>query len=165
MPDLTEIELHHLRAAEGWMELGLPAEAWGEIGHIAPQQQEHPLTLEVRWRIHAEQGQWEDSVRVAEALVQAQPENVFGWIHRSYALHELKRTREAAELLRPALKNFPKEELIPYNLACYACQFGDLEQARALLEAAAQRGNAKEIKARALHDPDLAPLRDFIRQW
>jgi hypothetical protein len=48
--------------------------------------------------------------------------------------------------------------LIPYNLACYAAQLGDLVAAGDWLAQAFKLGNAKEIKLQALEDPDLAPL-------
>ena len=48
------------------------------------------------------------------------PDEPVGWIHRSYVLHEQKRTREAWDLLLPAAKKFPEDFTIPYNLACYA---------------------------------------------
>jgi hypothetical protein len=56
--------------------------------------------------------------------------------HRSFALHELKRTAEAEVLLLPALERFTDEPTIPYNLACYACVLSRVEEARRLLERA-----------------------------
>ena len=80
-------------------------------------------------------------------------------IHRSFALHELKRTQEACDLLVPAAALFPKEWLIRYNLACYSCQLGDLEEAGKWLSIAFSLGDAKHVKLMALNDPDLKPLR------
>lgn len=50
--------------------------------------------------------------------------------------------------------------MIKYNLGCYACQLGDLEEARGLV-AAAIALNGK-FRAMALDDPDLEPLRKDI---
>jgi hypothetical protein len=85
-------------------------------------------------------------------------EALFGWIHRSFALHELKRTEEAANLLVPAAILFPKEWVIRYNLACYACQLGKHKEAREWLKIAFSTGEANQVKLMALHDPDLEPL-------
>jgi len=38
---------------------------------------------------------WEAVVQIAEALVNLAPEKSDGWVSRSFALHELKRTQEA----------------------------------------------------------------------
>jgi len=48
--------------------------------------------------------------------------------------------------------------MIAFNLACYACQLGRLEEAREWLRKAMDLGDEKEIKTRALDDPDLEPL-------
>jgi hypothetical protein len=45
-----------------------------------------------------------------------------------------------------------------YNLACYECQLGRLEQAKGWLEKAFALGDAREMKLAALDDPDLEPL-------
>jgi tetratricopeptide (TPR) repeat protein len=151
-----------LRAAEGWLELGLAKEALLELENVPEPRRHHPVALALLWRAHSELGNWRECVIAADELVQREPENPSGWIHRSYALHELKRTQKAADLLEPALAKFPKEELIPYNLACYACQLGKVDEAKALLEIAFKRGDWKTIKKRALEDSDLAPLREYL---
>ena len=79
-------------------------------------------------------------------------------IPASLALHELKRTQEAFDVLSPVAVKFPTDPTIPYNLACYTCQLGDLVAARDWLAQAFRLGNAMEIKGRATEDPDLAPL-------
>ena len=151
-----------MRAAEGWLDLGLHEEARNEIVDLPARLAGHPHVLTLWWRIYAAIESWEEAFVAASKLVEVDPENPFGWIHRSYALHELKRTAEAAKLLTPALEKFPTEELVPYNLACYACQLGDLETARNMLKAAMTHGGRGDIKARALEDADLVPLRSYI---
>src|SRR5205807_958763 len=120
MNELQPPNAHHVRAAQGWLELGCEAEANEELEKVSPDLSEHPDVLEVRWGIWAAAGNWEACLNVAMALVEASPRRLIGWIHRSYALHELKRTAEAAKLLAPALDLFPRDWLIRYNLACYA---------------------------------------------
>src|SRR2546425_128141 len=55
-------------------------------------------------------------------------------------------------------RRFPSQPMIAFNLACYACQLGRLEEAREWLRKAMDLGDEKEIKTRALDDPDLEPL-------
>lgn len=161
---LPHEDLLRVRAAEGWLELGLQPDAAAELAQIAPGQQDHPLVLILSWRVQAEVHDWERCAAIGEKLVCVQPTESFGWIHRSYALHELRRTRQAAELLAPALTMFPEEEIIPYNLACYACQLGDFDEAKALLETSMTRGDRQHIRLRALSDPDLEPLKAYIAE-
>ena len=70
--------------------------------------------------------------------------------------------QKAWDALRPAVELFPEEALVPYNLACYACQLGDPAEARQWLRKAIARGEKDEIKRLALNDPDLAVLREEI---
>jgi hypothetical protein len=70
----------------------------------------------------------------------------------------LKRTAEARDNLLRVVENFPISATMRYNLACYECQLGRLEQAKEWLEKAFQLGDAKKMKLPALADPDLEPL-------
>jgi tetratricopeptide (TPR) repeat protein len=151
-------DAHHLLAAQGWLELGNSVEANKELEQIAPPLRAHPNVLEMRWRIYAKTSQWEACVDLGNALVNTAPDLPEGWIHRSYALHELKRTREALELLEPAADLFPSVWLIPYNLACYSCQLGNQTEAWEWLSDAFDLGDQKAIKLMALDDPDLEPF-------
>jgi Flp pilus assembly protein TadD len=157
-------DIHHLRAAEGWLELGNAREAQAELDCISEAAQGSVEVLAVRWGILARFKLWEQCVAVATRIIELAPTEVFGWIHRSYALHELKRTSEARDLLLPAAKLFPKVETVTYNLACYECQLGDLAAARDWFRLAMKRHDRAELKARALEDEDLKPLWPEIEQ-
>jgi TPR repeat protein len=86
------------------------------------------------------------------------PQHPLGWVHRSYCLHELKRTEEARDNLLRVVDKFPDDPIMRYNLACYECQLGKLEQAKNWLTKACELGDPKKIKMMALADPDLEPL-------
>ena len=155
---------HHLSAAEGWLELGNPTEAAAELELVAPEHRTHPSVLELGWQIHARARQWEACLELAARLVRLNPELATGWIHRSYTLHELKRTAEARNQLLPACARFPHEAVIPYNLACYECTLGNLPLARQWLKQAFSRPNSQLWRVAAHNDPDLAPLRAEIEK-
>jgi predicted Zn-dependent protease len=160
MDDLAHQDRFCLQAAHGWVELGNPAEALHELDGLSATAREHPEVLGLRWHIAAKSRDWETALGIAGALVEAMPESPSGWIHRSYCLHELKRTREAWDSLLPLAKRFPKEWLICYNLACYACQLGLLAEARTWFTRAVEAGDPIEINRLAADDPDLRPLID-----
>ncbi len=157
--------MHHLRAASGWLDLGNPREAAAELQQLSAAARMHPATLEVLWRICAANRRWQEAVEFGRLLVRLEPDAPAGWLHRSYALHELQRTEEAMTLLVPAAAQFPKESTIPYNLACYCCQLGKLEEARAWLAHAVRLRGRGEIRELALADSDLQPLWDEITGW
>jgi hypothetical protein len=93
-------------------------------------------------------------------LLNRAPERVSGWLHQAYALRRVPEgtVRRAWEVLLPAFDRFPEEFLIPYNLACYACQMQDLETARLWLHRATKICGKAKIKQMALADADLEPL-------
>ena len=153
---------HHLDATTGWLMLGNAREARAEFERISPATRRHLEVLDVEWRLLADEKRWEEAVTVADAQVLMAPEHAEGWIHRSFALHELRRTESARDLLSPAAKLFAKETTIPYNLACYECQLGNLHAARDWLRHALSRHKSadgrREQLAMALTDPDMQPL-------
>jgi tetratricopeptide (TPR) repeat protein len=156
---------HHLSAAIGWLELGNHSEAGEEIGRISPENLHDPDVLEVRWQICALGGSWDSALTIAEHLIQAAPDRVAAWLHRAYALRRSSNgsLQAATEALRPAFDKFPKAALVPYNLACYACQLGQVDAAVDWLKHAMRRAEkAATIKEMALADEDLRPLRKLI---
>ena len=159
-------DTHHLRAAEGWLELGNAIEAGEEIARISPARLENPDVLEVRWAVCAASQSWAAAVAVAESLVKAVPDRSAGWVHRAYAIRRATSDgiQRAWDALRPAFERFPKEPVIPYNLACYAAQFGRLDEAWDWLQKAMEaEGSVESIRQMALADADLAALWDRIR--
>ena len=151
-----------LSAAIGWLGLGCPGDALLELESIAIANQAHPAVLKARWSALAGTRNWDQALQTAEALVAHEPQSSFGWIHRAYTLHELKRTSDAKESLQKVADQFREEFLIPYNMACYAAQLGQLDEARTWLRTAARLAGKKRIKEMATADPDLLPLRDEI---
>lgn len=153
---------HVVSAAAGWLELANHREALAELETLPAEARAHPESLDIEWKAHAGLRQWEPALVVAERLIERSPDEVAGWIHRSYCLHELRRTREAMELLSPAYTRFQRDFVVPYNLACYACQLGDLAGAKTWLERACRQGNARTIKRMAMQDSDLAAIHPEI---
>jgi tetratricopeptide (TPR) repeat protein len=151
-------DLHHLKAAQGWIELGAWDVANDELENITPELRAHPDVLKLRFGVYLAAKHFESAIAAADALLKCQPEQPEGWIDRSIVLHEMDRTAEAQEKLRPAAEKFPDDWRIQYNLARYACQLGEIEEARAFLARAIELGDADKVKLMALDDRDLSPL-------
>jgi predicted Zn-dependent protease len=158
MTSLDRPDYLRLNAAQGWFELDNCIEANAELEALSPAAQDHPEVLDLRWQIAVTERRWEQGVTVAEAQCRVAPESPFGWIHRAYCLHKLKRTQDAWDTLLPLGERFPTEWLIRYNLACYACQLGRLSDAQVWLKRASEIGDAEQIQKLAATDPDLSPL-------
>jgi predicted Zn-dependent protease len=153
-------DIHHLRAAEGWLELGDDAEALRELEEVSEPEKNHPAVLEIRFQIFAKRSEWDVCREVAGALTEQMPDHAGGWLNLAYAMRRATGGSEQAafDILKPAAEKFPDEPVIPYNLACYTCQLGQIEDARRWLARAFKIGNVGELKLMALADGDLKPL-------
>jgi predicted Zn-dependent protease len=155
-----------LSAAVGWLELGNADEAAEEMARIRPELLNHPTVLDVRWSICVAGKSWEGALNIAESEIQTSPDQSTGWVHRAYALRRIRQggLQRAWDALHPAFEKFPKEPIIPYNLACYAAQLGRLEEAWDWLHRAMEAaGDVKSIKEMALRDRDLEPLWERVK--
>jgi len=158
---------HTLNAVLGWLELGNTTEARSELESLPAKYDNNIEVLDLRWLLHARESNWEAALKIADRLVQLDPESPSGWLHRGYALRRVPNggLQQASEVLEHAFNKFPKETTIPYNLACYACQMGNLDQARHWLVEALKRGTKPSLKAMALADSDLESLWPEIQRW
>jgi len=164
--ELHPPDIHHLRAAIGWLELGNPTEAGEEIARIAPENLGHPFVLKARWQVCAASQSWEAALPVAEQLVEIAPEEAENWIQRAYTVRRAtgRGLEQARQALLPAADRFPREPIIPFNLACYAAQSGRHEDALEWLRKALNLAEDRTaIKKMALQDKDLESLWDQIR--
>ena len=160
-------DIHHLSAAIGWLELGVPVEADEELNRISAERQAHPDVLEVRWLALAQLKRWDKALAIARALLKGAPNRCSGWLHQAYSLRRASRDglQLAWDALLPAYDKFPREPTVAYNLSCYACQMQQLDQARTWLNRAFKIGDKNKIKQMALDDADLQPLWDEIRDF
>jgi hypothetical protein len=163
--ELHAPDLHYLKAAVGWLELGDASEALAELDQMSVPLQAHPDVLETRWLALAQNHRWDAAAKVARALIAAVPDRSLGWLHHAYALRRATGggVLAAFNALVPVVGKFPKEATIPYNLACYTCQMQrDADETLAWLRQAMKAGKRQEILAMAMKDPDLEPLRAEI---
>lgn len=164
MEDETLFIQHAANAVSGWVDLGNLEEAKAELALIPRAHLSDPRVLEARWQLHAAQKDWASGLPIAEELILVSPEKPGGWLFRAYALRRVAGggLPQAWECLVEAWAKFPKEAVFPYNLACYACQMGQLERAKQLLLESLKLGHQTAIKKMALADDDLEPLWEEI---
>jgi predicted Zn-dependent protease len=157
---------HHVSAALGWLGLGDLTEARAELAKVSRKNRHHPAVLEARWAVSAQAKDWRKALAIAQTELDRAPEESSGWLHRAYALRRVKGggLAQAWDALLPAAGQFPDEPVIPYNLACYACQMQQFEVAWEWLHRAVAAGKKDFIKNLALTDDDLKPLWPEIKK-
>lgn len=130
MKELNIEDRHHLDAAQGWIFLGLHAEAEKDLWAITPAYRHHPEFLETQWQILAHRKCWADCAVIAKAILAQDSENAMGFILLACVLEHLEGIQSAYDTLRPAADKITDSLTILFNLACYACELGQIYEAR-----------------------------------
>lgn len=148
----------HLSYAQGYLELGLIAEAAAELDRIDPAAQEIPEVLGIKMAVLHEQKDWPTLAKVAHQFVQRSPNESAAWVTWAYATRRCESLAAAERILLEAEQHHATEATIQFNLGCYACLRGDLTEARRRVD----RAIALEPKfsEAATTDPDLEALRN-----
>ncbi len=111
----------------------------------------------VRLALLHEQKNWPAVRDLASELVRRGPEDAGVWVTWAYATRRADTLAAAELILLEAERHHPTEATIKFNLACYACQRGDMALARRRLDEAIVLD--PKFSPLAATDPDLAPLR------
>lgn len=157
MSSLTPPDSVHLEWAKGWYLLGNLKEANAELDRLPVDLRLHPDVLEVRFAIYSRSQKWDACMDIAAAMLGIAPDRPTAWINSAIVLHALKETTAAWNTLYNVMERFPKMPLIPYNLACYACVLGRMDDSLKMLERAVAIGG-KEMETMAREDPELQPI-------
>jgi len=143
---LEGLDQLHLRAACGYIELGMFEEANAELEE----------TLLARLAICHGLEKWELLAVVAKRLTELKPKEPGFFVEVAYATKRAESIHAAHSILTRAAGPHPTDPTIQFNLACYEAQMGSLSRAKAHLK------RATEIDAKfrlmALEVPDLEPL-------
>ena len=151
-----------LQRAEGWLELRLPLEAVEELEEIQPAMRAHPDVLKLRYSVYSAAKKWDMALEIANCLHRQLPDDPYGGVHAAVALYRLGRTQEAKERSLSLAARFPKDWSVPYNLACYCAQLGEIEEAQEWFKAAMAL-DENTVKRMGIDDPDLEPLWEGMR--
>jgi Tfp pilus assembly protein PilF len=145
-----------LQAAVGYLELGMVEDAANEIEGIPPDQKISSEVLGVRMEIYRAAEKWSLMEVVARELWKRHQDQPVYWNDLAWAVRRAESVESANGILLQAVERFPSDAMTHFNLGCYACQLGDIEQAKTRV------GKAIELDAKfkllALDDPDLEPL-------
>ena len=145
-------------AASGFAELGLYQEAVEELEDL-PESSRDDIPVLATWlQVYQSWGKWSEAGAVAEHLIQKEPAEADWYIALGFAVRRAQSLSAAEVILSAALRKFPTNATIHFNLACYYTQLGDLDKARLYLEKATAIDET--FKKVALTDPDLRALRE-----
>lgn len=152
---LLKWRLSHI---QGYLELGLVAEAAAEWKLIPASERRSPAALPARMAVLQAQEKWSALRLAARAWVRLQPEDPAGWVTWAYATRRSRSLADAEEILLKAVVRHPRNPTIHFNLGCYASLRGDQKAARRHVARAVALDD--DFKSLAATDPDLARLRN-----
>lgn len=157
---MSTLEEHSrtLLAAQGYSELGMFDEALQELGTLPVDAQQEATAVELRLVILMQAKRWKPALATGRELVSIAPDKNIGYIHTAYCLHELGKTEDARNFLLKGPESLHAEPVFHYNLACYECSLGRLDEALAHLQRSVELD--KKFREFAQSDNDLQPLRD-----
>jgi tetratricopeptide (TPR) repeat protein len=148
------------QAAVGYVELGMFQDANDQLEKIDPFSRAAPEVLAVRLAIYHGLKKWELMREIAKRLADFQPDDIQWVTSYAYATRRANQFPQPRKFSSTQSRNFPKSPIIKYNLACYFCQMGDIQNAKDYLKKAFEI----DLKWRmaALDDEDLKPLWDSL---
>jgi predicted Zn-dependent protease len=154
--DVPEEERWLLQRADGFLDLGMTQKAREELDRVAQAHRGSAAFRAVSMRVAFEEKDWHRAADIASSLREQFPCEPAFWIQLAYAKRRSDGIEVARHILTDALARFPKVATIPFNLACYECQLGRLDEAmRRLNQAVALDAQCREA---ALEDEDLRAL-------
>ena len=150
----------HLQAAVGYLELGMVEDAANEIECISPDQKNSSEVLGVRLEIYRAAEKWSLMEVVARELWKRHQDQPVYWNDLAWAVRRAESVESANAILLQAVEKFPEDAMTSYNVGCYSCQLGDIEQAKMRVGKAIELD--PKFKLLALDDADLEPLWDSL---
>jgi hypothetical protein len=141
-----------LRAAVGWLELGLADEALCELDTLPPEVQGERAALEVKLAAQMDCQAWNHASETARLLcLQAKDESDF-FIRAAYCLHETGDTLAACNQLLQGPKCLFEMAIFHYNIACYLWVLGEGNRAKDHLRQAIEMDDSYRAMAEQDHD-------------
>ena len=145
-----------LVAAVGFAELSLFQDAVQELEELPDKLKETAIVLATWLEVYQRWQKWPEASSVAQRLAEMEPDESNWPLALAYAVRRSRGLVFAQEILKQAREKFPDCATIHFNLACYAAQLGDLDEARQRLRRAIQLDQG--FAALAKTDPDLKPI-------
>jgi tetratricopeptide (TPR) repeat protein len=153
---MTELN-RRIAAAQGYVELGLHAEAREELAALPVASHGRVDVIEITLLCLMGERRWEEAFALAAKLCQQEPLEPGGFIHAAFCLHEMNRTAEALDFLGRGPASLRTKPEYFYNMGCYHAKLAQLDKALRYLRQAFDLDPS--LRRFARKDADLAALR------
>jgi tetratricopeptide (TPR) repeat protein len=152
--------IRRVRAAQGYVELGMAREALEELGGLSEGSQNRIEAVLMRMEILRFLEQWEECATMGQVALEHYGQRGELYLITAYAVRRSQGLERARELLLSGEPVLANEAMFHFNIACYECQLGNLNGAKQRL----QRAFALDPKYRKMgrEDPDLTALWSWL---
>ena len=159
MPATVQTDFNkHIKAAQGYLALGMPLEADAELDEIDPELRDYSGVLCYRLKVYRALEKWDLMQTVARTLTRREPGVPDWWVALANATRRLGSVENARSILLKVVEIQSNVAILHYNLACYECQLGNVEEAKSRLKQAFELEPRYRVKAP--EDEDLEALWD-----
>ena len=145
-----------LRAADGYLYLGMAKEALEELDAVDALEIEDAGVMLARIRVLLHLRRWKAAEKLSEQGEAMHINEEEFTVQRAFALHQMRKGERALQVLGAAPEWVRRTGILHYNLACYEARLGDIKTAKQCINVAIQMNSAMEKKA--VTDPDLSGL-------
>ncbi|MBC2605392.1 tetratricopeptide repeat protein [Pelagicoccus albus] len=150
-----------LTYANGYRELGMFDEALAELENIDEMLSCKNELLKMRLAILMEAQRWQEALPTAHRLAAKESSDPGNVVNLAYVTRRSSGIESAKTILEKAVKLFPEEAIIHYNLGCYACCTGDTETAMKYLIRSFRLD--PEYLEMSQKDEDLKSIREWLK--
>ena len=148
----------HLIAALGYHELGMHRDGLDELAKIPESQCERHEVTGMQLSMLQAMAEWERGAALARDGVEKFPEAGDLYLAGAYCIRRSEGLESALAFLKRGADCLADEPCYWFNLGCYHCQLGALDEARDCVERAI--GLDENYQRLANDDEDLKPLRE-----
>ncbi len=145
-----------IRAASGWLELGMPADALNELKNLPKESKDERVVLELRLAAEMAMQDWKHGAETAKALCMEAVDEPDFFLSAAFCLHEIGETNEAMKCLLRGPEVLSEMAVYHYNMACYLWTIGEKDCAHNYLAKAFEMDDS--FKEAARYDKDLVGI-------
>ena len=130
-PKYVKAEINHLAAARRSYKLGKYADALDELQKSEAERDHQHEILELRWSIHADQGEWTKCVDIARTMTLIHPDEPLGWLCLADSIRNVPggTAQMSYDILSSAVRRI-QAPILYSALARYCTQLGRFEEKR-----------------------------------
>lgn len=141
-----------IRAASGWLELGMPDDALEELAGLSGEDRDERKALELKLAAQMSKENWKEASDTAQNLCRQAVDEPEFFLSAAFCLHETGDTDEARKWLLSGPDILEEMPVFHYNMACYLWKLGEGERARNYLAKAVEMDDTFLESARSDRD-------------